>query len=64
MEFVGDIGLFLLAQAEHGTTEEEGGGSFLVSPGLGLMLWTLVLFGVTTLFPYTMLFRSNRKSVV
>ncbi len=25
-------------------TEEEGGGSFLVSPGLGLMIWTLVLF--------------------
>jgi F-type H+-transporting ATPase subunit b len=27
--------------------EEEGGGSFLVSPGLGLMIWTLLLFGVT-----------------
>lgn len=26
---------------------EEGGGSFLVSPGLGLMIWTLLLFGVT-----------------
>jgi len=24
--------------------KEEGGGSFLVSPGLGLMIWTLVLF--------------------
>ena len=24
--------------------EEEGGGSFLVSPGLGLMIWTLILF--------------------
>lgn len=24
--------------------EESGGGSFLVSPGLGLMIWTLVLF--------------------
>jgi F-type H+-transporting ATPase subunit b len=23
---------------------DEGGGSFLVSPGLGLMIWTLVLF--------------------
>jgi F-type H+-transporting ATPase subunit b len=34
-----------LAQ-EHGAEEEEG-GSFLVSPGLGLMLWTLLLFGVT-----------------
>lgn len=32
----------MLAQAEHGGSEE--GGSFLVSPGLGLMIWTLVLF--------------------
>lgn len=31
----------LLAQAE------EEGGSFLVSPGLGLMIWTLIAFGVT-----------------
>jgi F-type H+-transporting ATPase subunit b len=26
---------------------EESGGSFLVSPGLGLMIWTLVLFLIT-----------------
>jgi F-type H+-transporting ATPase subunit b len=25
-------------------TEEEGGGSFLVSPEIGLMIWTLILF--------------------
>ena len=31
-----------------GTAEEEG-GSFLVSPGLGLMIWTLIAFGVTYL---------------
>ena len=39
---VGEItGLLVLAQeAAHG---EEEGGSFLVSPGLGLMIWTLVL---------------------
>ena len=30
--------------------EESGGGSFLVSPGLGLMLWTLLAFGVTMYF--------------
>ncbi len=30
-------------------TEEEGGGSFLVSPSLGLMIWTLIAFGVTML---------------
>ena len=27
--------------------EEDSGGSFLVSPALGLMIWTLVLFGIT-----------------
>lgn len=27
--------------------EEESGGSFLVSPGLGLMIWTLILFLIT-----------------
>ena len=33
---------FLLA-----ATEESGGGSFLVSPSLGLMIWTLLAFGIT-----------------
>jgi F-type H+-transporting ATPase subunit b len=43
VEVFADIaGLLVLAQeAAHG---EEEGGSFLVSPGLGLMIWTLVLF--------------------
>ena len=27
--------------------EEGGGGSFLVSPSLGLMIWTLIAFGAT-----------------
>jgi F-type H+-transporting ATPase subunit b len=36
-------GLLVLAQ-EAGHGSEESGGSFLVSPGLGLMIWTLVLF--------------------
>ena len=26
---------------------EEGGGSFLVSPSAGLMIWTLIAFGTT-----------------
>ena len=26
---------------------EEGGGSFLVSPDVGLMIWTLIVFGVS-----------------
>ncbi len=45
MELFGHItGLVPLAAEKAG---EEGGGSFLVSPGLGLMIWTLVLFGFT-----------------
>jgi F-type H+-transporting ATPase subunit b len=35
-----DIGLPLAA-------DEEGGGKFLVQPGVGLMIWTLIAFGVT-----------------
>jgi F-type H+-transporting ATPase subunit b len=30
--------------------EEDSGGSFLVSPGLGLMIWTLVLFLIVLYF--------------
>ena len=33
-------------EGAEGHAEEEG-GSFLVSPGLGLMIWTLLVFGVT-----------------
>jgi len=29
--------------------KKESGGSFLVSPGAGLMIWTLIAFGVTML---------------
>jgi F-type H+-transporting ATPase subunit b len=29
------------------TSSEEGGGNFLVTPGAGLMIWTLIAFGVT-----------------
>jgi F-type H+-transporting ATPase subunit b len=48
MDFVGDIGSFLLiAQETGGGGEEDSGGSFLVSPELGLMIWTLLLFGAT-----------------
>jgi F-type H+-transporting ATPase subunit b len=44
LEAVVDMNPFLFA------AEESGGGSFLVSPGLGLMLWTLLAFGVTMYF--------------
>src|SRR5215216_188211 len=35
------MGLLLAA------SEEGGGGSFLVSPSVGLMIWTLLAFGIT-----------------
>jgi F-type H+-transporting ATPase subunit b len=38
--------ILVLAQAEAGGHEEEG-GSFLVEPGLGLMIWTLIAFLAT-----------------
>ncbi|HSS43606.1 MAG TPA: F0F1 ATP synthase subunit B [Solirubrobacterales bacterium] len=41
MELLGYITAIPFAAEKAG---EEGGGSFLVSPGLGLMIWTLVLF--------------------
>jgi F-type H+-transporting ATPase subunit b len=45
MEFVTDISALVLAATEG--AEEEEGGSFLVSPDLGLMIWTLLVFGIT-----------------
>jgi F-type H+-transporting ATPase subunit b len=36
--------MFLLASTAEG---EEGGGSFLVTPNVGLMIWTLLAFGIT-----------------
>jgi F-type H+-transporting ATPase subunit b len=52
MDLVGDIGSILLFAQEtagEGGGGEEEGGSFLVSPELGLMIWTLLLFGATLL---------------
>jgi F-type H+-transporting ATPase subunit b len=49
LEALTNIGLFVLAQAEHAAEEEEG-GSFLVSPELGLMIWTVLLFGIVMYF--------------
>jgi F-type H+-transporting ATPase subunit b len=40
--FADIAGFLVFAQEAHGAGEE--GGSFLVTPGLGLMIWTLVLF--------------------
>jgi F-type H+-transporting ATPase subunit b len=48
MELANDIASVMLLAAEtaEGGGEEEG-GSFLVSPSLGLMIWTLLVFGFT-----------------
>jgi F-type H+-transporting ATPase subunit b len=37
----------VLAQAEGGGASEESGGNFLVTPEVGLMIWTLIAFLVT-----------------
>jgi F-type H+-transporting ATPase subunit b len=42
---LGDIAANLVVLAAE--SGKDSGGSFLVSPGLGLMIWTLALFGVT-----------------
>jgi F-type H+-transporting ATPase subunit b len=47
MGALGDIASFLLVAQEGGGGGQEEGGSFLVEPGIGLMIWTLVAFGVT-----------------
>ena len=54
MDLLNDIGQFLVlaqdtvpAGTEGPEGAEEEGGSFLVSPGLGLMIWTLLVFGFT-----------------
>jgi F-type H+-transporting ATPase subunit b len=39
------LSTLIFAATEHG--QEEEGGSFLVSPDVGLMIWTLLVFGLT-----------------
>ena len=41
--------VLVLAAEGGGGGEESGGGSFLVSPSVGLMIWTLLAFGITLL---------------
>jgi F-type H+-transporting ATPase subunit b len=41
--------------AESGGSGDSG-GSFLVSPGIGLMIWTLVVFGLTMLLLWKLAF--------
>jgi F-type H+-transporting ATPase subunit b len=50
LAYVHNAAIFVLAQAESGggaSTEESGSGSFLVKPDIGLMVWTLLAFGLT-----------------
>src|SRR4051794_41541547 len=42
--------------ADSGGGGEDSGGSFLVSPGIGLMIWTLVVFGLTMLLLWKVAF--------
>jgi F-type H+-transporting ATPase subunit b len=44
----------VLAAAETGGDEE--GGSFLVTPDIGLMIWTLLVFGLTMLLLWKLAF--------
>lgn len=44
MEAFADIAAGLLVLAQEGHAAGEEGGSFLVTPGVGLMIWTLILF--------------------
>lgn len=46
MEIVSDIAGVLLVASEEAPAGEEG-GSFLVEPGLGVMIWTVLAFGFT-----------------
>ena len=48
----------VIAAAEGGgaAAEEEGGGNFLVTPGVGLMIWTLLAFGLTLFVLYKLAF--------
>src|ERR1700754_1988853 len=45
---MGVIGNIVLATSESGGSES-GSGNFLVTPEVGLMIWTLIAFGVTLL---------------
>jgi F-type H+-transporting ATPase subunit b len=47
MDFAGDIASVLLIAQEGGAAAEEDSGNFLVSPNVGLMIWTLLAFGIT-----------------
>jgi F-type H+-transporting ATPase subunit b len=47
MDVVSLIAALPLAAAEGGEAAADEGGSFLVSPNVGLMIWTFVVFGLS-----------------
>jgi F-type H+-transporting ATPase subunit b len=47
---------FVTVLAAESGGGEESGGSFLVSPGIGLMIWTLLVFGLTMLLLWKLAF--------
>ena len=47
-----DLSLIIATAAEG----EEEGGSFLVSPDIGLMIWTLLVFGISMFLLYKLAF--------
>src|ERR687893_1882426 len=47
------INPLVLAQAE---SHQDEGGSFLVSPDVGLMIWTLLVFGISMYLLYKLAF--------
>jgi F-type H+-transporting ATPase subunit b len=46
----------VLAAESGGAAAEEEGGSFLVTPDIGLMIWTLLVFGLTMLLLWKLAF--------
>lgn len=46
----------ILAATEGGAGAADEGGSFLVEPGIGLMVWTLVIFGTAMAVLYKLAF--------
>src|SRR5687767_12265332 len=50
------LGTLITVLAAESGGGEESGGSFLVSPGIGLMIWTLLVFGLTMLLLWKLAF--------
>ena len=55
--YVHNAATFVLAATEGGgSSEVDSGGSFLVTPDIGLMIWTLLVFGLTMLLLWKLAF--------